>query len=831
MTIICVLVSSLLSSLIISAIKSNGDWHFFCWNVSDDLVYQIQKDYELEKIATNADLGYSNIQNNTNERKPYVNCTAVSYSFFSVIPIQLINGNLPESEFEILVPNSFLNDYPGIQIGDYYELNLGRRISTNDGSELSQNTSHLGDNEKLDNFYITRKYLIVGIIETIDVVENDFSPGYSFLTIDNDKTFQDKTIYFKLSNPKKSLSHIIEMIPETSIAFNRDLLTLIGIGGNETIKDSIMILAIVLLSIIIIAGSSLITNSFNITINERRKEYALIRSIGATNKQIILIVIYEALILSIVIIPISIISGIGVVWLAINSIGQMISASLYSNMSLALNVNIFTLFIVSVISFFLIFFSAFFSSLKIRKTNELDLIRQNDVVHTTKNKLKCKIKNSCNIPIEIDLVNKNFSRFFKKHRYVVLSLVFSMVIYVTVGSFCAYATSWLTRSKELIDYDIVLNSSFMSFEEAIDKIYIPVSEMIGIEESGWSSDTFGGFIQLNSNMISDFALPEFLDTSNLLKQFSYVFIDDSRFNKLTEKSGIDSSLFFDKNSLAVLILDQIFIYHVENNNFVADKGTIFKNKTTTITLDYMNNDAFLDYNSNSNSDISDHSKKIEATAHVINSDNLIIELSNLKDSNGIYVILPISMIDSYYDDEIEYIQMFFTAPNHNEAYQKINSYITNNKFDVFVTDVMVDFEMQENSIVTLNIFTTIFVIVISIVLILNILNTTIANMLIRKRDFMILRSVGISKKGLIKMLLYEHGLYSIISISIGLCLSLILSWGLRYTVTPPERFLFPFKNISISIIGIIVVQLISVLYAICKILSKKIIDSIKNELT
>jgi putative ABC transport system permease protein len=831
MTVICVLVSSLLASLIQSTINSKGDWHFFSWGISNDLVYQIQKDYELEKIATITDLGYSNIQDNTNVDKPYVNCNAVSYSFFSMIPIQVINGRFPENEYEIVVPTHFINDYPNVEIGNYYELNLGRRISTNDGSELTQNSSHLGANENLDNFYLTRKYLIVGITETIVVVENSYSPGYTFLTVDEYTTFEDKIIYFKLLNPKKSFSRIIEIIPETNIAFNNDLLTLLGLGRDETLKDSILILAIVLLSIIIIAALSLVTNSFNITINERQKEHAIIRSIGATNKQLISIVIYESLILSVLIIPISILSGIGVVWLSINSIGQMISASLYSDMSFTLNVNFFTLFIVFIMSFFLVLFSALFSGLKIRKTNVIELVRQNDVVYTKKNKRKYKIFKNHKTPIEVDLVNKNFSRSLRKHKYVIASLVLSMVIYVAAGSFSAYATVWLNSSKELIDYDIVINSYSMPINETIDKIFIPISTMTEIDESGWSSYTDGGFVQLNSNMISDFAIPEFSDDNNLIQHFYYIFIDDSRFNKLAEISGKVNSSFFNKETLSVLILDKIDIYHVENNNYIVQSGSIFKNKITPLTLDYMNDDAFSGYYANPNSNVSSYSKKIEVVGHVINSEDLIIELSNFKDSNGIYVILPISMIDSYYDDNIENVQMFFTAQNHKAVFEKITNYITNNKFDAYATDMIADFEMQENRIVALKIFSNIFAIVISIVLILNIFNTTLANLLIRKRDFMILRSIGISKKDVIKMLLYEHGVYSIISIFIGLCISFVLSWAFRYSVIPPENLILPFKNIIISIIGTLVVQLISMLYAIRKILSNKIIESIKTELT
>lgn len=67
----------------------------------------------------------------------------------------------------------------------------------------------------------------------------------------------------------------------------------------------------ILIAIIMFGSIALIGNSFSISVNERKRQYGLLSSIGATRKQLRRNVLYEASVLSAIGIPIGVLAGIG----------------------------------------------------------------------------------------------------------------------------------------------------------------------------------------------------------------------------------------------------------------------------------------------------------------------------------------------------------------------------------------------------------------------------------------------------------------------------------------------------------------------------------------
>lgn len=87
---------------------------------------------------------------------------------------------------------------------------------------------------------------------------------------------------------------------------------LIGLETNPVANSGIGGLGVVVcivIGIIVFTSVFCIKNSFDISITEKIKKYGMLRSIGATKKQIKRNVFYEATILGLIGIPLGILSG------------------------------------------------------------------------------------------------------------------------------------------------------------------------------------------------------------------------------------------------------------------------------------------------------------------------------------------------------------------------------------------------------------------------------------------------------------------------------------------------------------------------------------------
>ena len=140
-------------------------------------------------------------------------------------------------------------------------------------------------------------------------------------------------------------------------------------------------------------------------------------------------------------------------------------------------------------------------------------------------------------------------------------------------------------------------------------------------------------------------------------------------------------------------------------------------------------------------------------------------------------------------------------------------------------------EDERNMIIVISIFLYGFIIVITLIGITNIFNTITTNMLLRAKEFAVLRSIGMTNKEFNKMIRLESIMYCTKSLIIGIPLGLIISY-LIYRVLSNEfdfGFIVPYKAIIICIVFIFLIIQIIMKYSIRKINKQNIVDTIRNE--
>ncbi len=99
-----------------------------------------------------------------------------------------------------------------------------------------------------------------------------------------------------------------------------------------------------------------------------------------------------------------------------------------------------------------------------------------------------------------------------------------------------------------------------------------------------------------------------------------------------------------------------------------------------------------------------------------------------------------------------------------------------------------------------------------------------------------LRSVGMSEQGFDRMMNFECFFYGMRTLMFSVPIAGLLSWLIYKAMAASERmeefsWQFPWKSITISILGVFCIVFLTMLYATSKIRKENIIDALRDDMT
>ena len=113
-----------------------------------------------------------------------------------------------------------------------------------------------------------------------------------------------------------------------------------------------------------------------------------------------------------------------------------------------------------------------------------------------------------------------------------------------------------------------------------------------------------------------------------------------------------------------------------------------------------------------------------------------------------------------------------TSDNHAESYTAVQAILNDNGFNTKNLQNIAELEESERNIVTIiRVFSYGFIVLISLIAAANVFNTISTNISLRRREFAMLKSVGMTQKGFNKMLNFECLLYGSRALLYGLPVS------------------------------------------------------------
>ena len=272
--------TSLLNFLVSVSIVKYGGWHVEFLDVDSSFVQERTHDNGVSNTTVFENIGYAALEGLKSPEKPYLFIAGFSQEAFNTLPISLISGRLPENSEEILVP-THVAAKGGVRFtpGDTLNLSVGSRLDGN--KDLGQHDPYLsGEVKEIFVPETERTYTVVGIYER-PTFEEHSAPGYTLITKAEPADQADSfNMFITLKNPRQVRAYANSTAANEVYIFNDNVLRFIGLSENRLFNTLLFTVGGILVAIIMIGSIFLIYNSFNISLNERTRQFGILSSVG-----------------------------------------------------------------------------------------------------------------------------------------------------------------------------------------------------------------------------------------------------------------------------------------------------------------------------------------------------------------------------------------------------------------------------------------------------------------------------------------------------------------------------------------------------------------------
>lgn len=808
---VATMATSFRETLLQGAISKRGYYHIKLSDITENDIKDIKNNRDIKDIKQIQEVGYAELKTSQNKDKPYIHLYSMENSTFEFLKFKLIEGNFPKNENEIIISKHIItNGKSDIKIGDTITLDVGKRISS-DNIELDSSCSYNSEHEKIEDSE-KHTFKVVGMIERPDYTfENTGDPGYTMITTNLNRGKTEA--YLSLKKPKEYKSSISELL-----GVNYDDLDVIEKNGGETkykheinseilrwevfaFSDSTvsMLYSVIGVVIFIIIFTSVfcIRNSFAISITEKIKMYGMLSSVGATRKQIKKNVIFEAMALGLIGIPLGILSGLFADFVLLKIVNVLLSDALvgYAN-GIVFKVSIIPIIISIILGFITIYLSAISSAKKAAKVSPIEQLRNSDEIKIKNKKLKTpkiieKVFKTGGV-----LAYKNLKRSKKKYRTTVISIAVSVFIFITMNAFITNMFDLTGQYYEDYDYNFIVESSKFTDEE-INKIVKQESvesyHILYQPKRMYEIRDLSKIHEYGKELITEELSGEKYCGLYL------VALDEASFKEYSKKIGVK---FEDVKDTGILC-DEYNEYDKETGA-VELKRLCKYEKGDTIVGEYNKEELKIK--------VGDVSKIKPYGLERVFYDGgyLVVNKNEFKN------------ID-FSDDVTITIQSNNTTELQTAIEEKDSSLTIVNLEDVA--------KEKKSMILVTNIFLYGFIAVITLIGVTNIFNTITSNMELRQKEFAMLKSIGMTKKEFNRMINLETLFYGTKSLLYGIILGLLgtLAMYKAFSVKIDAGMYIPIKPIIISVIFVFILIFIIMRYSISKINKQNTIETIRKE--
>ncbi len=834
-------ISSMQNFVLQVEIEADGTWQGHIKAADREQISRIQADETVEQAAILQNIGYAKIEN-VDAKKPYLFLMGLETDPGDLLAIHITEGRMPETDTEILLPEHlYTGGQAEYQLGDRLTLDVGKRQA--DGETLGQDSSYLNREETLA-VERTETYTVVGFCERLSFEPYE-APGYTALTgsagngiaalpeEDSDPSYE---AYVCLHQMREIQNWLNTEFADCDSEVHMGLLRLNGASDETGFNHVLYGMGAILMALIMFGSISLIYNAFSISVSERVKQFGLLKSVGATKKQILHSVLFEALVLCAVGIPFGLLAGIGGIGITFRFVGSLFEEFINSTVKLQIHVSLGAVLIAAAVSLVTVLISAWLPARKAVKISAISAIRQTADVKITGKKVKTAKLTRTLFGFEGMLASKNYKRNKRRYRATVLSLFMSIVLFVSADSFCTY----MLRSQDFFDngqsYDLSLyiHRNSLNKIKTLDDLNSALERCEHVKASTYNiyADASNGYsVYLDNDCVDPTYLaeqgqPVSLEASpdpgenRMFAQL--IFIEDGVYREYLKEQGLDEAVYMSTEQPKAVAMDFVQLWSGEEQRYINYRG--ISRFPAAATLYCMDEEM--------------ETVKEERSLEIGTS----VERGPWFMGIGygtVFLMYPYSAIGTVLGKEYEpgvstkanYGNFYIQAEDAKLAQQEAEQVLRSLGIGYSSSNRAENIRSNRALVTAVTVFAYGFIVLISLIALANVFNTISTNIRLRRREFAMLRSVGMTRKGFRKMMNFECLLYGTKGLLYGIPAALFATWLMYRAINAGAMmpYLFPWKSLMISVICVFGVVFATMLYGMHKEEKENTMDALRNE--
>lgn len=773
-----------------------GSWHVMFSNVDDSLITKVSSNPSVLRSGTYAAGEEINIDDKLKVKEVFASDGALE-----LLPYKLREGRFPEKSAEVVMQKWFLGKI--------------------------QNGAKLGDTVKV----LGKEYILVGILS--DTYMSQAEGKGELITKDSDLNKERRILLAELHlnrNTEENIDNLKKLADEKSFAENKNLLAMQG----EGMPTELLGLLAIVIGIVIVSTIAVIYNAFQISVVERVKQFGLLRAVGATPKQIREIILREATYLALIGIPIGL--GFGMIALyGIDLAFKLIGGGEMVFISATVSIDVVIISIM--VGLFSIYTSALLPAVFAGGISPLVAISSRNSITKERIKKRKSLISGKLFGFEGALASKNIRRNRKRYRTTVFSIVISVTLFIAFKSFMDMSLNVYSEDNESqnihfsvvtvgndyigtnrIEKDIIGGISKLPQIEIAYKVYTAaffdsaVNKSSEIEEI---KDIGGFYKEINYNGQDKTLLDSSLviyDEDSLEAAKNYIKEGSIDFQDLNEQNG-------------VIIIGKNRIFNPNSGN--SYYGPIADLKVGDEILLQMDESRF-----------NEERQKLEFGKDKVNKVKVLAVLDgnpfNFSGSEvGLKMITTEEVAKALTSKENKPVglNLKIKDPKLEDATKADIENIISKAGDLKVINMIEENRQGKSVILMVKILLYGFVIVVSLIGSVNIINTLTTNIILRRREFAALKCIGLTQKGLRKMITLEGMLYGIMGSIYGSVVGCLLSYLLYSSMNGMREQIYrlPVDSIAIAAVGAMLIGYISVQAPLKRMKKENLIDAVRED--
>lgn len=857
-----------------AAIVNKGNYHVCYYDLSSEDLNTIQADDNVKSYYAIHDEGLAQLPDEYGSKK-FLWIKAISANTMEDSGVHLVEGRLPQNDQELVLSESIKQRNPdGYTIGQTVTFDLGERKIKNPPEgvtqELDGSITYMGEDETF-KVLEQKTYTIVGFA-TMASQEQSYMPSLTAVTALNTDVLYRGTldVYVQAKHIDSiyawgdDLGNKIGEKDGISYDFNNGLLMFEGRNQDSQFMGMLFTLIAILFIIIFIGAIALIYNAFAISITERSTDFGLLSSIGATKRQKRRSVLLETLLILAVAVPIGVLGGYFGLWLvfaavnpAINTLvsgGYLLGSDLEAQLQLRVVISPIAILVAVIMSVLTVLVSAWIPAVRAGRVTPIEAIRQAKDVKLTPRSVKTSRLTRALFGIEGEIAAKNMKRSKKRSRVVIVSFVISLVLFLSASSFTHLFSQSVDVATGDINYNIYVNlwqsandASKSELPKELVQAENAISHLDGIDEvtvvNGirvlYLKDFQEDALSASARKIWDAQA----EKGNNLNQPSVriIALNDETLKAYCDKVGADYDTMQNTENFNGILV----------NNIAWKDGKVYttlpvldkKTGDTQVLTGYTHEESDEEATDSGETDQSERKVEYDRTLRIAAmTDQVPIGFSTIRTAYddgrlGVDVFVSQAVFEKYMPFDYYYngfSEVYLSAADSGSLSDQIEELMTDPAYRDLaysVSDITSQVRMIEQIIFLINTFSYVFIALISAIGIANIFNTISTGIILRQKEFAMLKSVGMSPKGFHKMLFFESLLYGIKSLLWGLPISFAVM-ALLYLVLR-QNFAIPFSvpwlQVAVGIGAIFAIVLITVCYGAVKIRKKNVIEGLRKQ--